>query len=155
MPRIAYVILCSCLIVFAGLVASSANAGSRDDGYYVDVAHPPHRPKRIWYSSSCCYMKIVRHVGGERQVRYVKVKPPRVEKASVQGHRHHAARRDRVRPREQISRKDSSRRHAEYKVIVVHRGRDRDRDRERCRGERVRVLAAGGGWVWAVKARCY
>jgi hypothetical protein len=149
MPRIAFVILCSSLIVFAGLVASPANAGGRHHGYYVDVVYPPNRPSRVWYSSNCCYMKIVRHVRGERQVRYVKVELPRKKEARVKRQRHRAYGSDRDWRRERVSRYDLPRRHAEYKVIVVRP------DRDRCRHERVRVLAAGGGWVWAVKARCY
>ena len=170
MLRIAYVILCSCPIVFAGLVATvtAANAGyrddgyrdngyrdngNRDDGYYVDVAHPPHRASRVWYSSRCCYMKIVRHVGDRRQVRYVKVDPSRMKKAWLEQKRERVRERNGYdRPRKRVGRYGRSWRDEEYKVIVVRR--DGDGDGERCRHRRVRVLKPGGGWTWAVKARC-
>lgn len=152
MPRIAYVILCSCLIAFAGLVAGPADAGGRRDGYYVDVTVPPPRPHRIWYSTSCCYRKIVRHVGGVRQVRYVKIRPPReehvwarparVKKARVKRHRRYRVDGD-VRLRVSY---DRPRRHVD----------DDYADRaDRCHRRRVRVLGADGGSVWALTARCY
>lgn len=155
MPRTAYLILCSCLIVFAGVVAGPADAGNRDDDYrddgrYVDVAYPPQRPNRVWYSSSCCYMKIVRHVGHKREVRYVKVRSSRIKEAMLERQRERAGRRERVR--ERVRHSDRPRRVARYKVIVVRR--DGEDDGERCRHRRVRVLKAGGGWTWALTARC-
>ncbi len=151
MTRIAYVILCSCLFAVVGLLAQPASAGGRgygnsDDGYYVHIPRPPERPARAWYSSECCYMKIVRHVGRVRQERFVKIKPSRMKKAWLEQKRERAAHRRR------IGRRDHPDRRAEYKVIVVRRnGTD---DHERCRHRRVRVLKPGGGWTWAVKARC-
>jgi hypothetical protein len=145
------------LIAFAGIVAGPVNAGSRGYGYrgaeyYVDVDYPPRRPSRAWYSSSCCYMKIVRHVGHKRQVRYVKVKPWRMKQVLLEQkrERERAARRKRLRKR--AIRRDRAGRYAKYEVIVVRR--NGDGVRKRCRHRRVRVLKPGGGWTWAVRARC-
>jgi hypothetical protein len=55
MRRIAFVVLCSCVLVTLGSFVSPANAG----GYGYD---------QVWYSASCCYGKVVRH---SRSVRYV------------------------------------------------------------------------------------
>lgn len=162
MPRIAYVILCSCLLVITGFIASAANAGGRDDGYrdvgyrdggyYVDVAAPPRRPHRVWYSSTCCYRKIVRHVGHVRQVRYVRVAsaPPPIVEPPVKHHYYGPV--PRPRPHEQIGHTDVGRHAAKYEVIVVKR--DAERDRRPCRHKRVRVLSGDGGSVWALSAAC-
>ena len=68
--RTAFAVLCTCVLLALGAFAGPAQAGGYryyDDGYY------PRRPQGdVWYSSKCCYKKIVRHV---RQVRYVRVSP--------------------------------------------------------------------------------
>lgn len=140
MPRIAYVILCSCLVVGAGLVAIPAGAHEDNDSYS-EVVNRPHR-QPVWYSSVCCYMKIVRHVGDRRQVRYVRVRGPRYRPD------------DRDRPRKPVNhRPRRATKATKYEVYVVRR--DRDRRRVRCHRRRVRVLGANGGTVWALTARCY
>ena len=155
MTRIAYVILCSCLLVFAALSAGPANAG---DGYYRngnygnygnygDVAYRDgynggrydrgrtyrSHPTRVWYSSNCCYRKIVRHV---RAVRYVHVRPR---------HRYYGYY---DRPHSRVSYYDvPPRRYGGY-------GGYAERDYG-CHRRRVRAIGADGEWVWAVSARCY
>jgi hypothetical protein len=54
MRRVAFVMLCSCVLAF-GLLGGPAKAGGYETNY-------------VWYSSSCCYQKVVRH---QRSVRYV------------------------------------------------------------------------------------
>ena len=128
MPRIAYVILCSCLIAVVGLLAQPAKAGDREDGSYdIHVSYRPHYSNRAWFTSTCCYLKIVRHAHGRRQVRYMRVRDTE----------HSAARYERDRPR----------RHVEEDAIV-HR-------RKHCIRKRVRVLGANGKAVWALTAHCY
>lgn len=139
MLRIAYVILCSCLVVVAGLGATPAGA-HEDDGYYSDVVNRPHR-RPVWYSSTCCYLKIVRHVGDRRQVRYVRVR----------GNRYRPN--DRAPPRKPVTYRHRPRPTTKYDVYVVRR--DRGVRRDRCHRRRVRVLSADGGSVWALTARCY
>ena len=143
MPRIAYVILCSCLLVLTALFAGPACAGDYGDGYYRDGYyggrsyrggyHRPHRT-RVWYSSNCCYRKIVRHV---RSVRYVRVRPR---------HRYYGYNYDRPRYR------------TSYYDVPPRRyvGYDGYADRGYgCHRRRVRAISADGERVWAVSARCY
>lgn len=71
--RTALAVLCTCVLFALGAFVGPAQAGggyrSYDDGYYPRGHHGD-----VWYSSKCCYKKIVRHV---RQVRYVRVDPYR------------------------------------------------------------------------------
>lgn len=60
MRRVAFALLCSCVLVSIPLLSIPAQAG----GYY---AGGGYSGDTVWYSSSCCYRKIVRH---ERSVRY-------------------------------------------------------------------------------------
>jgi len=60
MRIIAFAGFCACLFAFA-LPAAPAQAG----GYGIGV----HGPGHVWYSSSCCYRRVVRH---EREVFYVR-----------------------------------------------------------------------------------
>lgn len=70
--RTALAVLCTCVLLALGAFAGPAQAGGyrySDDGYY-----PRRHHGDVWYSSKCCYKKIIRHV---RQVRYVRVDPYR------------------------------------------------------------------------------
>jgi hypothetical protein len=78
MCRLASAFLSSCLLLAIGSLANPAKAG---DYYYGEGYYPhsyygdyyrPHRHSnaRVWYSSSCCYRKVVRHV---RTVHYERV----------------------------------------------------------------------------------
>jgi hypothetical protein len=60
MRTIAFAGFCACLFAFA-LPAAPAQAG----GYGIGV----HGPGYVWYSSSCCYRRVVRH---RRDVFYVR-----------------------------------------------------------------------------------
>ncbi len=149
MPRIAYVILCSCLLAFAGLFAGPANAGDYYGGYSRDSYARPYRAHGVRYSSSCCYRKIVRHV---RVVRYVRVRPVRVhhyrpyrDEGYYERPRYRVSYYD--QPRSRVNYYDQPRRYVDEGAYVVRR--------DRCQRHRVRVLSVDGGTVWAVKARCY
>ena len=138
MTRIAYVILCSCLLAAVGFIAQPASAGDREDGAY-DVhltyrphhARGPHYARRIWYTSTCCYLKIVRHAYGRRQVRFMRVRDTDHPTAGYE--------------REKLRRHAD--RHAEEDVPLPHR--------RHCNRHRVRVFGADGKAVWALTARCY
>ena len=143
MPRIAYVILCSCLLVFTVLLAGPARAGDYRDGYYRDGYNSGryyrsryHRARhpRVWYSSNCCYRKIVRHV---RSVRYVRVRP-----------RHRYYGRYYNRPRYRVSYYDVPPRRYDGYDGYADRG-------YRCHRRRVRAIDAYGEQVWTVSTRCY
>jgi hypothetical protein len=53
------------VLVSLGVLASPAKAGD----YYEDDYYRHHHADSAWYSSDCCYRKVVRH---ERSVRYVR-----------------------------------------------------------------------------------
>jgi hypothetical protein len=55
MRRIIFALLCSFMLACLSSLVGPANAGEYGARY-------------VWYSSSCCYQKVVRH---EREVRYV------------------------------------------------------------------------------------
>jgi len=55
MHRVAYLVLGACLFTALSTYVSPVNAGEYGGRY-------------VWYSSDCCYQKVVRH---ERDVRYV------------------------------------------------------------------------------------
>lgn len=64
--RAALAILCTCVLFALGAFVAPAEAGGYryGDGYY------PRYGGDVWYSSKCCYKKIVRH-----DVRYVRIEP--------------------------------------------------------------------------------
>ena len=66
--RNAFAVLCSCVLLVFCFAVSPASAGEYYNGYY------PRYRGNVWYSSDCCYKKIVRHV---REVRYVRTWPVR------------------------------------------------------------------------------
>jgi ketosteroid isomerase-like protein len=67
--RAAFAILCSCVLFALAAFVGSAQAGDYYDGY-----SRPRSSANVWYSSDCCYKKVVRHV---QQVRYVRSEPVR------------------------------------------------------------------------------
>jgi len=78
MTRLASMII-PLLIAAAALVAGAAHAGE----YYERVGVNRYKPADdAWYSSTCCYKKIVKHITISKTV-WVKVPPP------AKPHRHH------------------------------------------------------------------
>jgi len=70
--RTALAVLCTCVLFALGAFVGPAQAGGyrySDDGYY-----PRRQHGDVWYSSKCCYKKVIRHV---RTVRYVRIDPYR------------------------------------------------------------------------------
>ena len=65
MRRIVFAVLSACVLVALGVLASPAKAGDYYEGGYQRHRHADN----VWYSSKCCYRKVVRH---ERSVRYVR-----------------------------------------------------------------------------------
>lgn len=165
--RTAFTVLCSCLLLALGVVASQAQPRDRyDDG--------DTRPgTNVSYSSDCCYKKIVRTI---REVRYVRITPPRRYGWGPERHYsrpHHPA---------HVHRPAS---YSEVHVAPVRRFggyyERRRYDRPRydrydgyddgydaynavdaptvevvpvCTSTRVRVLDGKGGWVWGLKRVC-
>jgi hypothetical protein len=59
MLRVAFALALSLFLLPIGAMNGPAKAGEYDgygDGYY-----PRHHHRNVWYSSSCCYRKVVRH----------------------------------------------------------------------------------------------
>ena len=81
MPRLASMIVP--LLAAAALSVSVAQAGE----YYKRVGTNRYQPAAgAWYSSTCCYKKIIKHITITKEV-WVKVPPP----AASEPHHHHMA----------------------------------------------------------------
>jgi hypothetical protein len=65
MRRVAAAVVFVCVLVSSGLTASAVRAGD----YYEDGYYGRRHADNVWYTSNCCYRKVVRH---ERSVRYVR-----------------------------------------------------------------------------------
>ncbi|MCK9914157.1 hypothetical protein MXD81_33890 [Microbacteriaceae bacterium K1510] len=72
--RAALAILCTCVVFVLGAFVAPAEAGGyRDygDGYYPRYGgYYPRYGGNVWYSSKCCYKKIIRH-----DARFVRIEP--------------------------------------------------------------------------------
>lgn len=146
MRRIAFAVLCSCVLLSLGILSSPAKAGD-----YYGGGHYGHRHYgNVWYSSSCCYKKIVRH---ERSVRYVRID----EEGSYHRHGYY----------DQPYRSSyygEPRRYEDYSYAPrrhyyggYHSGYSSGYASyaESCYRRKVRVADDRGGWVWGVKTNCY
>jgi hypothetical protein len=153
--RTAFAILCSCVLLTFSVVIESAKAGD-----YYDGGYRVRRSANVWYSSDCCYKKVVRHI---RQVRYVHTEP----------YRHHGYY-DRPRYRESYyappPRYYSERYPAHYSTVYVEPARRRYTDyyaprytsyrgydaynAAQCYSRRVPVADGRGGWVWGFRQVC-
>lgn len=132
MRRVLLGVLCCCALASFAVLNGPAKAGDYD-------GHRSSSASRVWYTSSCCYRKIVRHV---TRVRYVRVRP----------HRYYYG--------------DYGRR---YRTTSYERpyGYYRTWPRRRVHGYRyanyvsppdcrlVRIADIDGGWVWARRAGCF
>ena len=75
------------IIVPAAFAAALLTAGAATAGeYYERVGANHYQPaKEAWYSSTCCYKKVIKHITITKSV-WVKVPPPTL---SPKPHRHH------------------------------------------------------------------
>lgn len=145
MRHVVFAILSACVLFSLGVVTSPAKAGEyNDDGYY------RHRhSSNVWYSSNCCYRKVVRH---ERSVRYERVYNER----SYERHGYYE------RPYRRSYTYDTPRRYEDYSYVPRrHVSYDYSGYASYagyssydnlCR--RHRMSDGRGGWVWAVRAGC-
>ncbi len=143
MRRIVFAVLSACVLVSLGLLTSPAKAGDyNEDGYY------RHRHSdNVWYSSNCCYRKVVRH---ERSVRYERVD----EERSYERHGYY----DRSYRQSYYS--DTPRRYRDDSYAPRHYGYSGYSGysgyasyANSC--DRRRIADGRGGWVWGVRADCY
>lgn len=137
MRHVAFAVLFACVFAFAATLAGAAHAGEyyrTDDGYRV---RPYHRSVNVWYSSSCCYRKVVRHV---RTVRYVPVERyGRYERPYRDGYYDEPRRYRRYAPAYRSS----------HWVENVY-----SNTADICYPRRVRILDGRGGWIWGVRTVC-
>lgn len=155
--RSAFAILCSCVLLGFSSFVGSAQAGDYYDGYY------PRRAANVWYSSDCCYKKIVRHV---RQVRYVRNEPYRrygYYDAPRYRESYYAPPRDRYyAPARYTETYDVPRysgyapRYSTYRSYDGYRGYDAYNAVSDCSyNRRIPVADGRGGWVWGYRTGCY
>lgn len=165
--RTAFAILCSCVLLALGVFVSPARAGGGYDSYYDgprDGYYPRRHQGRVWYSSDCCYKKIVRH---ERSARYVRIEPYRRHSYYEPPYRPY-------RPYRPYSEgyAPPPPRYGEYYVVPPQPGVPLPPPRyeggygsynsayssynyaPECYRRRVPVLDGRGGWVWGFKQVC-
>lgn len=138
MRSVVLCVLSWCVFTSLAFLSGPAKAGD-------DYANHPRRNVRVWYTSSCCYRKIVRDV---TTVRYVRVKP-----------RHRAYRASYYRPYRygRSWRHYRARYHYGYRywprwryVGVLYANYVPPPD---CR--LVRIAGIDDTWVWARRAGCF
>lgn len=169
--RTAFAILFSCVLLALGSFVSPVSAGGGFDGYneryrdgyyprYRDGYYPRRRPGRVWYSSDCCYKKIVRH---ERTSRYVRIHRQHRYGYYAPPYRPYRTYRP-YRPYSYYSRPPVQ--SGEYYVVPPQRPLPPPRYQggysaydaynyvPDCTQRRVRVLDGRGGWVWGSRQVC-
>lgn len=146
MRRVAFAILSFCAVAFIALFAGPTQAGEyyrHDDGYSY---RPYHRNVRVWYSSSCCYRRVVRH---EARVRYVPV-----ERYGYYGRPYRDGYYDRPYRRSEYERPYHYSDYPYYRSSTVSGWRETS-DVDNCYWRRTRVLDGRGGWVWGAARVCH
>jgi hypothetical protein len=77
MSRLASVIFCSCLFAVIGALAAPTEAANGADRVRRAAQVKPAGAGSVWYSTSCCYRKVVKHVRGEAKVvAYIRMPEP-------------------------------------------------------------------------------
>lgn len=145
MRRVMSAILSACVLVILALPTSPAKAGDYyDDGYY-----RPRHSSSTWYSSDCCYKKIVRH---ERSVHYRRLhdegyydRNGYYDRPYRHGYSYDRPRRygyDSYVPRRYVT--DGYYRNGGYASYA-----------DSCYRRKVPIADDRGGWVWGTKSNCY
>jgi hypothetical protein len=137
MRRVVLGVLCCCVLASLAIVGSSAKAGD-------DRADHPHKV-RVWYTSSCCYRKVVRDV---TIVRYVRVKP-RYRRYRASYHRPY--RYDRPWRHYRVRYSDGYRYWPRWRRAGVRYANYVPPPDCRL----VRVADLDGTWIWARRAGCF
>lgn len=143
MRRIAFAALCSCVLVSISFVTSPAKAGDYNENGYYRQRHSGN----VWYSSNCCYKKIIRH---ERSVRYVPVDEERRNERHGYYDRPYRSSSYYDTPRRYVDDSYTTRRHDGYSRYSGSYSSYADS----CYTRRVQVEDGRGGWVWGVKRVC-
>lgn len=144
MRHAAFAVLSSCVVAFTALLVGPALAGdySRYDGGY-DSPRPYRGNEHVWYSSSCCYRRVVRHAAHYEQIdRYGYYDRPR--------HSGYYGRHYGYGPYERSYRYSD---YPYYRSRTVSNWRDASGD-ESCHWRRTQVFDGRGGWVWGTRRVC-
>ena len=145
MRRVSSAALSFCAVVFSALLAGPSYAGDYyryDDGYSYRTHH---HNAGVWYSSSCCYRRVVRH---EATVRYVPIErygyydDPYRRSSYHQQYRYGYY----ARPYRYSS-------YPTYRSETVSGWRDASYG-QGCYWRRVRVDDGGGDWGWVSRRVC-
>jgi len=123
--RIAFVLFCSIVLASLGSFVNPAKAGE-------------YGGRHVWYSSSCCYQKVVRR---QRDVRYLPAGADRPYGVYYARPRVHAYRPERYRVV----------RFSEFDFYTTVA----DYAEARCHWQEVPLRAGRSFWVWGVKTDCY
>lgn len=140
MHRYSIAALCACLLVSFGILSTPAKAGEYYNGGYY------RHPGNVWYSSNCCYRKVVRH---ERSVRYVAVEH---ERSYYPSSHYGYSSSYYARPYRHSYYADQPRR---YVDDGYYGSRSYDSYASNCYRRKVQVLDGRGGWVWGSRSSCY
>ncbi|HEY0223871.1 MAG TPA: hypothetical protein VGC38_05085 [Pseudolabrys sp.] len=161
MRHVAAAVVFACVLIASGLTAGAAKAGD----YYEDGYYGHRHADNVWYSSSCCYRKIVRH---ERSVRYVRTDNDGYERHGYYEQPYSYGRSYRSSnyydtPRRYDDYSYRSRRYDDYSYSDSPRRYVSDNYgypaytgyssyEDNCR--RIRISDGLGGWVWGERADC-
>lgn len=143
MRRVESVALSTCVLVSLAILTSPAKAGD----YYGDGYSRP-RHSNAWYSSDCCYKKIVRH---ERSVHYRRVDEDRYHDRSSYQDRSYRRSYTYESPRRYVN--DGYSRYGYSRPGYSSSGYSSYADS--CHRHRVQIDDGRGGWVWGAKINCY
>lgn len=157
--RFAFAVLCSCVLVALSVPATA--------GDYYGNGYRHRHGGSVWYSSSCCYKKIVRH---ERSVRYVRVDEGRPyyrngyhDRPYRNGYYHDRPYRSSYyygSPRRYVSDGYYDNGNGGYyngNGRYYSSGYDAGYDSyaQSCTWRKARIADGRGGWVWGGKRVCY
>lgn len=152
MRRLAFTFLCSCVLVSLGFLAAPAQAGD----YYGNGYYSGGYRSNVYYSSSCCYKKVVRHVTSTRYVRVDEGRPYYRSSYYDRPYRYGSYERPRYYDRPyRPARYVDSVNYDDYTYSPRPFYDGAYASAEDCSRRRIRVRDGYGGWVWGVKRNCY
>jgi hypothetical protein len=145
MRRVVSAMLSACVLVSLSILTGPVKAGD----YYDDGSYRQRNSNNTWYSSDCCYQKIVRH---ERSVHYQRLDDERSYDRQSYYDRPYSRSYTYDKPRQYEDYSYAPRRHVSYNYSGYSSYAGYSSYDDICRRHR---LADGlGGWVWAVRAGC-
>ena len=143
MRRSVFAMLSACVLVSLAILTSPAKAGD----YYEDGYSRHRHSGNVWYSSDCCYKKVIRH---ERSVRYVPVDEERRYERHGYYDRPYRSSSYYDTPRRYVDDSYVPRRYDSYSSYSSGYSSYADS----CYTRRAQVEDGRGGWVWGVRRVC-